>query len=446
MGGADAPRPSDVSEADARFAAALAAAAQANAAVKVVERGIAPGTTGPTPASTSTAAAEPQRSGLGLTSAIRPAAGDASSDDDEPLLRPIMRPPVPLQGPAGSQKIVYAADGSASPIPGAIASDVFQGLPVEGEAPGKRRRFGRRGRNAPTEPVAASPAAMARRKAAVPRVALVVVIVAVLVATFAGVMLAGPRAQKPDSIDDVVNEVLINGLPTPTPRPTLPQPTYRAPTPAPTPVPTPSPDPWLAAAEHLVASTYDAAWTGRMALDARLVIGDRDPLAWTLTVARDGGTEWSKRRIVVPLDGPLTTEAVLLDRTLWTRFAGEPWERRDRGFGDQPTDPLLGVSDVDDLTFVRAFKQGGQVRYEYAIEGGNDLLALEYLRDVGASGLDRSSATVITDATGDPVRLELVYTGSARGGKAKLTVDVAFKDVGGDFSIQSPKDGAPVVD
>jgi hypothetical protein len=266
------------------------------------------------------------------------------------------------------------------------------------------------------------------------------------VATFAGVMLAGPRAQKPDSIDDVVNEVLINGLPTPTPRPTLPQPTYRAPTPAPTPVPTPSPDPWLAAAEHLVASTYDAAWTGRMALEAQLVIGDRDPLAWTLNVARDGGTEWSKRKIVVPLDGPLTTEAVLLDRTLWTRFAGEPWERRDRGFGDQPTDPLLGVSDVDDLTFVRAFKQGGQVRYEYAIEGGNDLLALEYLRDVGASGLDRSSATVITDATGDPVRLELVYTGSARGGKAKLTVDVAFKDVGGDFSIQSPKDGAPVVD
>jgi hypothetical protein len=259
-------------------------------------------------------------------------------------------------------------------------------------------------------------------------------------------MLAGPRAQRPDSIDDVVNEVLINGLPTPTPRPTLPQPTFRAPTPRPTSAPTPSPDPWLAAAGHLVATTYGDEWTGRMSLEAELVIGDRDPLAWTLNVARAGGTEWSKRRIVVPGSGPVVAETVLLDRTVWSRAAGGAWERRDRGFGDQPTDPLLGVSDPGDLTYVRSFKQGGQPRFESVIEGGNDLLALEYLRDVGASGLDRTSASVVTDAAGDPVRLELVYAGSTRGGKAKLTILVTFKEVGGDFSIQSPKDGPPVVD
>jgi hypothetical protein len=439
MGGAAAPAPSDLSEADDRLQQALAAAARDNAAAKVIERGIAPGTTGPL------TAPPPAQTGLGLTSAVHPAAAVPGFDADEPLLRPIMRPPVAVKGAAGSQKIVYAADGSASPIPGAVTTDVFTGLP-EGDAPGKKRRFRRRGKDAVDAPAAISPTALARRKAAVPRVAVALVIVAVLAATFAGVMLAGPRAQKPDSIDDVVNEVLVNGMPTAEPRPTLPRPPFRTPMPRPTPMPTASPEPWLAAADHLVSTTYDAGWTGRMALEAQLVIGDRDPLAWTLNVARAGGTEWLKRRIVVPLEGAVTTEAVLLDRTVWSRIPGEPWERRDRGFGDQPTDPLLGVKDADDLTHVRTFKQGGQVRHEFAIEGGNDLLALEYLRDVGASGLDRKEATVITDAVGDPVRVELVYAGSARGGKAKLNIEVTFKDVGGDFSIQSPKDGPPVVD
>ena len=65
---------------------------------------------------------------------------------------------------------------------------------------------------------------------------------------------------------------------------------------------------------------------------------------------------------------------------------------------------------------------------------------------VRLDGLDRTGAKVVTNAAGDPVSAQLVYTGTARGSKARLTIDIAFKDVAGSFEIQSPKDGAPVVD
>ena len=35
---------------------------------------------------------------------------------------------------------------------------------------------------------------------------------------------------------------------------------------------------------------------------------------------------------------------------------------------------------------------------------------------------------------------------ASQAGKAKLTVELTWKDVAGSFTIQSPKDGTPVVD
>jgi hypothetical protein len=259
-------------------------------------------------------------------------------------------------------------------------------------------------------------------------------------------MLAGPQQHRPSSVGDVIDQALVGGLATPTPGPTLPRPTVRAPTPAPTPVPTASPEAWIAAAEHLASSTYGDGWTGRMTLDATLRIGDRDPLTWTLSVARVGTDEWSKRRIAIPGDDPVVAETVVLPRTTWLREAGGEWIRRDRTFGDQPTEPLFGVPDARGLDHLRSFKEDGTVHHEFALTGANDLLVLEFLRDVSAFGLERTGATVVTDAAGDPVRGEITWAGSTKGGKAKLTIELTWKDVGGTFTIRSPKDGAPVVD
>lgn len=454
LGGPAAPRPPDVSDADARFRAALVAAARDNAAAKAVERGVAAGSAGPGSAGSGSAgsavavdaagagsagSAPVGRSRLGLRSITRPAARDlagapAGREDDAALLTPVARPPgtAPMPGSGGSMRRVDGSPGAASPaamssIPGAPADPIFIGLPAGSGATGRRRVPGVGG-------------------VAVPRLAMVVLIVAVLAATLAGVMLAGPRQHDARTVGDVVDRVIADGLPTPTLGPTLPRPTAAVPTPRPTPTPSPSPEPWIAAAEHLATSTYAEDWTGRMSLKAELRIGDREPLAWTLSVARSGMLEWSKRRIVIPDAGASVQEQVILDRIVWTRENGGEWIRRDRGFGDRPTEPLFGVPDARGLTHLQSFKEGGKMRHEFAMTGANDLLVLEYLRDVGVTGLDRTGATVVTDAAGDPVRAELSYAGATPRGKAKLTVSVEWKDVGGSFSIRSPKEGSPVVD
>ena len=122
---------------------------------------------------------------------------------------------------------------------------------------------------------------------------------------------------------------------------------------------TPTPEAWKVAAEHLASTTYASDWTGRMTLDATLRIGDRDPITWTLSVARAGTNEWSKRRVVTPLTGPMVRETVVLARSVWERENGGEWLRRDRGFGDQPTDPLFGVPDAA-WPHLDAHVQGGR--------------------------------------------------------------------------------------
>ena len=69
--------------------------------------------------------------------------------------------------------------------------------------------------------------------------------------------------------------------------------------------------------------------------------------------------------MVTPLTGPMVRETVVLARSVWEREGGGEWERRDRGFGDQPTDPLFGVPDADGLTSTRTIKEDGQTRYEF---------------------------------------------------------------------------------
>ena len=118
----------------------------------------------------------------------------------------------------------------------------------------------------------------------------------------------------------------------------------------------------------------------------------------------------------------MVRETVVLARSVWERENGGEWLRRDRGFGDQPTDPLFGVPDADGLTWTRTFKEGGQVRHEFELTGANDLLVLEFLRDASVTGLERTGASVVTDAAGDPIRGQITWAGGTRAGKAKLTV------------------------
>lgn len=174
-------------------------------------------------------------------------------------------------------------------------------------------------------------------------------------------------------------------------------------------------------------------------------MADREPATWKLDVARDGETEWSRSRVAGPGFESATTEVVLLARTVFEKVAGA-WQRRNRGFADQPTEPLFGVRDARDLVHVRTFKEDGRRLHEFTMSDASDLLALSFLRTAGGPSLDRTAATVVADDEGRPVRASLTYSGTARAGRAKLVIEVAYRDVDGTFTIGSPKDGAPVVD
>ena len=362
------------------------------------------------------------------TSAGRvPATSTAAADAEErPLLRPIQRPPA-----AGAATATTRASPAAAAGPRPIV-DIGQEAPAR-SLPGMSGVATPAGWDSFGEPTG-------RRRSPVPRWAMGMAGVAVLLAVVGGIVVAGPRDGRPRDLGSVIAD----GLATPTPAPALPRPVGDA-TPQPTQVPAPTPEPWIAAADGLAASTFAETWTGRIALDATLRVGDREPATWTLAVARAGDTEWSRSRIAGPGIETATTEVVLLARTVFERVE-RVWERRDRGFGDQPTEPLFGVRDASDLVHVRTFKEDGRRLHEFRMTDASDLLALGFLHAAGSGALDRRAATVVADDAGRPVRASLTYSGATRAGRAKLVIEVTYRDVDGTFTIRSPKDGDPVVD
>jgi len=339
------------------------------------------------------------------------AAPTASDLGDVPLLRPIQRPP-----PASTRPILFArpATRTSAPSDGSVVA-----------TPAGWDSFGE---------------LATRRHGAVPRWVMVMAGMAVLLAVVGGIVIAGPRDGRPGDL----GAAIADGLATPTPAPTPSLPVVR-PTPRPTERPAATPEAWRAAADRLAATTFARSWTGRLALDATLRVGTREPATWTLDVARAGDTEWSRSRVTGPGIEPTTTEMALLARSVFERVAGV-WERRDRGVADQPTEPLFGVRDPGDLVHVRSFKEDGQRLHEFTMTDASDLLALGFLRSAGGGSMDRTAATVIADDDGRPVRASLTYTGATRAGRTKLVIEVAYRDVGGTFTIGSPRDGNPVVD
>jgi len=399
--GDDEPRaPQDAAE-DGTFAAALRATAGAETAARIALLG-----------RTETA-----------TPSVFPTPPGMPRTDDQPVLRPVQRPPGPSSAPTPASTRATASPQPKTGAGGARPAVVT--YPGSSLAPARDDTVG----------------TPRRRRAAVSRRALVVALVAV-VAIAAGAMIAAPRSGAPQDRGAATTQGLLSPSPAPTPLHSV-----VAATSAPTlsPSPEPTTPAWIAAVDLLATSTFAEDWVGRFDVTATLQVGDHAPVTWALAVARAGTTQWSRNRLESAATGVVTEETVILPRTVWERTGGTDWTKRDRSFGDQPMAPLFGIRQADDLTWVRTFKQSGRRLHEFDAPGADDLMALGFLRQIGASSLVRTGATVVADDAGQPVSATLTYAGSTRAGKAKLTIEVAYRDVAGGFEIGSPKDGPPVI-
>jgi hypothetical protein len=475
-GGAALEASPGTAERGAGFEAALRAAAEANAVAKVEQFGVATASSAPYRAPTWTGAASlpgtggpaaaGRPGGTLLSGSTRPAlalglspsdatdpgadprdateprapAGIPVSDDDVPVLRPVLRPPAH----AGGAAAIAQPEGAAGST--AIVFRRGEGAPPEG--------------GTPLDPEGEVLADGTRRpdhaRARIPRWALALAMAAVGLAIAGGVLLAGRAGEGPRDLGTVFADDLISPRPdpgvlaaTPVPAPASRAPATPAPTPKPTRTPTPSPTPvaWIAAREALATSTFDQGWTGRFELQGNLRVEGRKPATWALSVARTGTDAWARSRISDPTAGlSLATEEAMVGRTTWERTGRGPWGSRSRGFGDQPVEALFGVPSADGLTYLDTFREDGEVRFTFRIDQASDVLALGFLRALGLGPLDRTDATVVTGVDGVPIRAALTYAGTTRAGKARLVIEVRYHDVGGSFTIASPKDGGPVID
>lgn len=477
------PAPVATPPASTAFEAALRAAAEANAVASVEQHGaMYPDSVPYRVASWQHTAGRPYVAApaaapldLDMTAfgTAEPGAGAGSTavDDGGPVLRPVLRPPAF----AGGRKEIARTEAPAGAQPIVFVGEVPFVLPEPEAVPRAKGRWSTR----------------------LPKWALVVAAIASVLAIAGGVLLAGTKPQPttdpaalavdggsprpglaspapvassapvastapiassapvasaaavvasvaPDASPAPVSSVAAaSARPERTPRPT-PSP---SPVPSPTPTPAPTPIAWMAARDHLAASTFDEGWVGRFELSGTLKAGERKPATWAFSVARDGTDEWSRNRTQDPTSGlQLATEQLLVGRTTFIREGKSPWESRSRSFGDQPTEPLFGVRSADELTYVETIKEDGHTRFVFTIGGGNDLLALEQLRTFGLGSLPRTAATVVTETDGTPVRAELTYAGTTRAGKTRLDVEVRYHDIDGSFQIAAPKDGGPVIE
>ena len=436
-GGADVPPPSG-SSAEFRLAAAIRAAAETNAAVRAAQHGVA------TPANAAASRPTP--------------AAPPSSRGDMPVLAPVARPPAPgtlvteRVVPGGIVRMAGPAPAVAMADPVTPEADIAADGPPPGADPAQATTPGSlpapgAAASAGTPEAADRPApveGVERRRAAVPGPIIGVLTMSVVAAIAAGTMVAAPPEQRRDPF-----AVAAAGLGTAEPRPTLPRPAAEPTTSVRTPAaatPAPTSPAWIAARERLAAGTFAEDWVGRMELDGALKVGERPAVTWSLSVARAGTTERTKERIDDPAAPAIQRETVILARTVWTRSAGSGWSRRERSFGDQPTEALFGIQDADGLAWVRSFREDGRLLHEFDAPGASDLLVLAFLRDVGTGSLDRTAATVVADSDGTPVRAALTYAGTTRSGRARLEVTVAWSDVGGDITITSPKEDDAAAD
>jgi hypothetical protein len=263
------------------------------------------------------------------------------------------------------------------------------------------------------------------------------VMLAVVAAGFVGgVAFAGAPIQRPSrgALELAAAGAMNRARPTPPPLPSVQR------TAAPVVRPTPTPEPAdRRVARLLIDNTFPEEYRGRTDTKLVMTVAGRSFSVKSASV-RAGNQEWSRIDSDVPGLVP-RAETVLLDKHVWERQGGD-WTRRNRVFGDAVSAPLFDLHDMDQLVFRRIVEVRGERLYEFAWEGGSDKVGRAFLR--GAK-VTRSIGSVLATADGIPVRTEVTYEARTDAGRVKLALTMDYSEVGADFVIRSPLEGAPVV-